>query len=268
MTNALHSEPGKTQRTAPRARPFAGAPGGRSTEVTYTLKVISSAGEGADGGGLRTVLFQRISDGEAIEISAETDAPNLLSKLPEFVEAALEIQRALGATSHHEETAPPGGTLVLAEESRRLRFLTGDHEGVRTRRDLEQQASFREAMIARDIAAEALRSALGRRRRVEIDALLFLHETPAALCESMDRIAAYIDRGLKDSKDAALLLACDIDAAYALSLRRRAAALRDLESTPPATPEDEPKKRGLLRLIGTAYRAIRAEASLAAKGLS
>lgn len=235
--------------------------------MTYTLKVISREGDGAAGRGLRTVLFQRISAGEAIEISAETDAPNLLEKLPDFIEAALEIQRALGAAPHHEGAALPGGTPVLAEESRRLRFLTGDHDGLRTRRDLEQQARFREAMIVRDIAAEALRNALGRRRRVEIDALLFLHETPTGLCESMERIAGYIDRGLKDPKDAALLLACDIDAAYAMSLRRRAEALRELESTPPATPEDEPKKGGILRLIGTAYRAIRAETSLTVLGL-
>jgi len=263
MTNALGSDPGETQQTAPRAA--RGATSARSPEVTYTLKVISQE-EGAPAGGLRTVLFQRISEGEAIEISAETDAPNLLLKLPEFVEAALEVQRASLATPHHEGTRLVGGTQVLTEESRLLRFLTGDEDALRTRLELEQQARFREAMIARDVAAGALRSALGRRRRVEIDALLFFRETPASLCESIDRIAAYIDRALKGPNDAARLLACDIDAAYAMSLRRCATALRDVESTPPAMPDDEPKKRGLLRLIGTAYRAIGDEASLSLMG--
>src|SRR4051812_31553596 len=117
MTNALHSEPGKTPPSTSRARPFTGASGARSREVTYTLKVISREGDGASGRGLRTVLFQRISAGEAIEISAETDAPNLLEKLPDFIDAALEIQRALGAAPHHEGAALPGGTPVLAEES-------------------------------------------------------------------------------------------------------------------------------------------------------
>src|SRR5262249_13544029 len=124
----------------------------------YTIKVLESRGEDAAEGGMRTVLFQRISEGEVIEISAETDAPNLFAKLPELVEAALEIQRAVEA---------PGGAPALAEEARRLRFLAGQDD---------------------------------------------------------------------------------------------AAALRDVESATPATPEDEPRRRGLLRLIGTAYRTIRAKA--------
>jgi hypothetical protein len=38
---------------------------------------------------------------------------------------------------------------------------------------------------------------------------------------------------------------------------REATIARDVAADVPATPEDEPKKRGLLRLIGVLYRMIR-----------
>src|SRR5262245_11853960 len=63
--------------------------------VTYTLKVLSVTPSETNGAPLRTVLFQRIGEGEAIEISAEIESPDLLAQLPEFLDAALEIQKAL-----------------------------------------------------------------------------------------------------------------------------------------------------------------------------
>jgi hypothetical protein len=269
MSDALQSEPGMIKRTPRRARPSTSAPDLPSPEVTYTFKVLSTAAdEGGAGGALRTVLFQRISGGEAIEISAETYAENLFEQLPAFIEAAIEVQRVLGPANGRDGALLLEGAPTRAEQERVLRLFNGDRDAILAQRALERQARFREVMIARDVASNALKNALGHLRRAEIDAMLFLHETPSALCESLARIAAYIDRRLKDPGDAPLLIACDIDAAYATSLRKHAAALSELESTPPATPDDEPKRRGALRLIGTAYRTIHDEASQTAPGLS
>src|SRR6185295_1430096 len=199
----------------------------------YTLKVLSSDA----GDGLRTVLFRRVSDGEAIEISAETDAENLLAKLPEFLEAALEIQRALWPAQRTVSRLPSSFFPRFTEESRRVRRLAVTPDGASERQEIVRRQNLREAMIVRDIAWEALHNALGPRRRHEIDALPNQHEPPSALAESMERIAAYIERMLRSSDDAAILVACDIDAAYAASLRRHAARLREAEGAP-ATPED------------------------------
>jgi hypothetical protein len=96
-------------------------PAGPRGSVTYTLKVLSARRD-AEGNPVRTVLFQRASAGEAIEISAETDAPNLLAEIPELLEAALQIQRTLrlesGGVSPLASVVP-----VLAEESRLVRRL-------------------------------------------------------------------------------------------------------------------------------------------------
>ena len=88
MTHALHGE----ALTSPRNKPAKN----RSSDtddapVTYTLKVLSTTPDDER----RTVLFQRLGEGETIEISAEIDSPNLLARLPEFLDAALEIQKAL-----------------------------------------------------------------------------------------------------------------------------------------------------------------------------
>jgi hypothetical protein len=82
--------------------------------VTYRLKVLSAVAD-ENGKEVRTVLFQRTSARDSIEISAETDAPNLLAKLPELLEAALEVQRAV---IHPSSSFPR-----LAEESRLVRRL-------------------------------------------------------------------------------------------------------------------------------------------------
>jgi len=86
--------------------------------VTYTIKVLSAEREG----GVRTVLFRRVSAGETIEFSAETDAVNLLAELPGFVDAALKMQRALRPAP--VSRLPPGFFPRFAEESRLIRRLT------------------------------------------------------------------------------------------------------------------------------------------------
>lgn len=231
------------------------APNLPEKDVTYTLKVISNDAEG----GLRTVLFRRVSDGEAIEISAQTDAENLLAKLPEFLEAALEIQRALWPAQRTVSRLPSSFFPRFTEESRRVRRLAAP-DGASERQEIVRRQNIREAMIVRDVAWEALHSALGPRRRHEIDALPSAHEPPLALADSMERIAAYIERLLRSPEDAGILVACDIDAAYAASLRRHAGRIREAEGALPAPEEPAPRRRGFLRLIGTAYRALRTEA--------
>jgi hypothetical protein len=231
--------------------------------VTYTLKVLAPAASGAAEGGLRTVLFRRIGDGAAIEIRAETDAPNLLARLPDFLEAALEVQRSIWPRSRVGYELSMGMLSRLAEELSGLRALADEDDEAHLRRALEQKQRIREATIVRNIAAEALVSALGPGRKPEIDALAKSQRAPAALAESLERLAAYLDQALKDPKEAGLLIACDLDAAYAASLLRHADALSAFENT----KEGAPKRRGLLRLIGTAYRVLRAEAQMAAPGI-
>lgn len=135
------------------------------------------------------------------------------------------------------------------------------HEAIRAEREHEHEheAHVREVMIARDNAVDALKSALGDGRRAEIDAMVFPHETPSALRESVAQIAAYIDGRLNDPKDAARLIACGINADCAATLWKHAEALSNIESTPPALPtpletpraqEDKPKKRGFFQRLG------------------
>jgi hypothetical protein len=66
------------------------------------------------------VLFQRRGAGDAIEISAETDAPNLLAQLPDLLDAAFSVERALG----RDTEARPSSFPSFPEESRLLRRLT------------------------------------------------------------------------------------------------------------------------------------------------
>lgn len=230
-------------------------PGG----VTYTIKVLSTA-TGADGRELRRVLFSRTESGETIEISAETDAPNLLLRLPDFLDAAMDIQRSLWPAQRTISRLPSSYFPRLADESRLVRWLTEGTPGAEPA-ELSRRRAVREAIIVRDVAWEAIRSVLPPDRRLEIDVLVGLHETPADLAASMDAIAAMIDGMLGDAEDALVLDACDIDGAYAAALRRHAGALRDVEAAgrPAALPVEKPR---VLRLIGMAYRALRTDAFL------
>ncbi len=260
MTDTLEGDVRATEDTVSEFILHAGPGPDRPGPVTYTIKVLSD-GAGEDAGGMRTVLFRRTSAGESIEISAETDAPNLLAKLPDLLEAALSIQRALWPAQRTISGLRSGFFPRLAEESRRVRWLTeGDH-GPTGHREIERRRLVREAMIVRDVAWEALRHVLPPERRAEVDALVAVHETPAELAASMESIAALVDRMLGDEADAVILAACDIDAAYAAALRRQAAMLRAAEAS--AGPrETAPERRGVLRLIGMAYRALSTEAFL------
>ena len=235
----------------PREAPLADA-------ITYTIKVLSSA-PAADGREVRTVLFSRTSQGETIEISAETDAQNLLAKLPDFLDAAMEIQRSLWPAQRTISQLPSSHFPRLAEESRLLRFLADGAPG-EEHAEIERRRVVREAMIVRDVAWEAIRNVLPPERRREIDGLVDLHETPADLAASMDAVGALIDAMLGDPEDALILAACDIDGAYAAALRRHALVLRAAEAE--ASPPEPPKRPRVLRLIGMAYRALRTDAFL------
>ncbi len=240
-------------QTTPPLPPSPGALG----PVTYTIKVLSTA-RGAHGEALRTVLFQRTSPGESIEISAETDAPNLLAKLPDLLEAALDLQRALWPAQRTVSRLPASFFPLLAEESRLVRWLTQGGSPVTGRRELLRRRLAREAMIVRDVAWESLRAVLPGERRAEIDALVSVHETPAELVASMEAIAGLVERMLGDVEDAVVLAACDIDAEYAAALHRQAALLAAESAAAPEHPA--PRRPGVLRLIGMAYRALRTEA--------
>jgi hypothetical protein len=247
MNDARESDVREVAEVAPEAAKGA---------VTYTIKVLST--ERAEGrGGLRTVLFRRVSAGESIEISAETDAENLLAKLPDFLDAALEMQRALWPAQRTVSRLSSSFFPRFAEESRLIRWLTERAGEDPLRGELARRRAAREAMIVRDVAWEALRKVLLPERRHEIDALVGFHEAPAALEKSMEAVAALIERMLADPGDAQALAVTDIDAAYAAALRRQAAALRASESEGAHGERREKRpKRGLLRLIGMAYRAL------------
>ncbi len=102
----------------------------RRRAVVYTIKVLADGG----GGARRTVLFRRTAAGQSIEISAETDAPNLLAMLPELLEAALETQRALWPATPRARRLPEGFFPRFADEVRRVRWLTeGSHPAPRRR---------------------------------------------------------------------------------------------------------------------------------------
>jgi hypothetical protein len=229
--------------------------------VTYTIQVLSSE-PGAGGRELRTVLFRRTSSDESIEISAETDAPNLLAKLPDLLDAALEIQRALWPAQRTVSKLSSSFFPLLAEESRLVRLLTTP-DAQREPADLERRRVAREAMIVRDVAWEAIRHVLPPERRGEIDSLVKLHETPSDLVQSMNAIAGLIERMLADPAEAAALALVDIDELYAAALRRQAAALDASERDAVDTKREREPKRGVLRLIGMAYRALRTDAFLA-----
>ena len=84
--------------------------------VTYTIKVLST-GRDARGEPVRTVLFQRTSPGEHLEICAEIDASNLLAGLPDLLEAAFDLQRRELSRLHvsHLEEACRVRRLTLGE---------------------------------------------------------------------------------------------------------------------------------------------------------
>ncbi len=227
--------------------------------ATYTLKVLSTS----PGEARRTVLFRRVGDGEAIEISAETDSPNLLAELPAFMDAALEIQRALWPAQRTVSRMPSSFFPLLAEHARLFRTLAA--EGGRGDRALDQRRAVREAMIVRDVAWEALRGVLDPARRKELDALVGADEDPDELAASMDRIADLIDGMRADPRDAAILAVTDLDDKYATALRRKAGVLRAIEPAPSGVA---PRSRRLFRLIGTAYRALRTEAFMTAPTIS
>ncbi len=110
MTDALAGD-------LPESLPSLSASPDRFGPVTYTLKVVRT---GRGNAARRTVLFQRRGAGDAIEISAETDAPNLLAQLPDLLDAAFSVERALG----RDAEARPSSFPSFPEESRLLRRLT------------------------------------------------------------------------------------------------------------------------------------------------
>jgi hypothetical protein len=257
MENAVPCEARKNlENQADHARAAAAPRPADAAPVTYTLKVLSGEDDGR-----RTVLFQRRSDRESIEISAETDSPNLLAHLPDLLDAALEIQRSLWPAQRVLARLPSSFFPLLAEESRLLRFLTDT--GSTGSREVARRRVAREAMIVRDVAWEALRSVLGPARRGEIDALVGISETPAELAASMDAIAALLDRLLADPEGADRCAFVDIDAAYAVALREHASFLRASERAADVGAAPAKKApRGLLRIIGAAFRVLRTEAFL------
>jgi hypothetical protein len=260
MTQALHGEALSTPRNKP-AKP-------RSTDtddapVTYTLKVLSTTPDEER----RTVLFQRLGAGEAIEISAEIDSPNLLARLPEFLDAAIEIQKALWPAQRTVSKLPSSFFPRIAAESRLLRSLAWGTASAQPTSAIERRRAVREAMIVRDVAWEALRDVLDPRRRDEVEAMVAAIETPEELARSMDSIAACLDRMLADPRDAAILAVTDLDAAYSLALRRASAVLHAQSEEAAAESPDPPRRRGKIRLIGMAYRALGTEAFMTVPSL-
>jgi hypothetical protein len=266
MNELLGSDVSNTREAVSQTPHHPPLDGARPGPVTYAIKVLSRLSrEPAEGGGaLSTVLFQRTSEGDTIEISAETDAENLLAELPELLDAALSLHRALWPAQRTVGKLPASFFPLLAEESRLVRRLTegGGAPGGAPGRAIERRRVAREAMIVRDVAWEVLRNVLPPERRAEVDALIAFHETEDDLARSMEAIAALVEAMLEDAGDAVVLSACDIDAAYAAALRRHAAALRVAMRAPGegAADEEAPRGRGVLRLIGMAYRALRTEA--------
>jgi len=263
MTQALHGDAGTSPRNKPAKPRSAEASEAPVSPVTYTLKVLSTTPDNER----RTVLFQRLGVSEAIEISAEIDSPNLLARLPEFLDAALEIQKALWPAQRTVSKLPSSFFPRIAAESRLLRSLTWGASAAEPTTAIERRRAVREAMIVRDVAWEALRDVLGPKRRDEIDVLVAATETPEELARSMDAIAAYLDRMLADPRDAAVLAVTDLDAAYSLALRRAAAVLQaQSDEAAPESPS-APPRRGGLRLIGMAYRALETDAFMTVPSL-
>jgi hypothetical protein len=122
------------------------------TAVTYTIKVLSEGSATR-----RKVLFRRTSGGQSIEISAETDAPNLLAALPQLLEAALETQRALWPRQQTAANLPAGFFPRFADEVRRLRWLTSGPRPAARRRGGGDDAPRPRGALAR--------GERGRRRR-------------------------------------------------------------------------------------------------------
>jgi hypothetical protein len=239
--------------SVPRPTPHA-------AEVTYTIRVLSTEKKD-DGREVKTVLFSRTSNGETIEISAETDSPNLLAKLPDLLDAAMDLQRSLWPAQRTISRLPSSFFPKLAEESRLLRHLT-DTAPDDEQRELSRRRVYREAMIVRDVAWEAIRKVLPPERRPDVDSLVAMHESAPELATSMDAMAALIDAMLGDPEDVAILAACDIDTLYAAALRRHATVLRAVESET-ALPTDPSPRPRVLKLIGMAYRALRTDSFLA-----
>lgn len=239
--------------SVPRADPHA-------SEVTYTIRVLSTA-RNDDGREVKTVLFSRTSNGETIEISAETDAQNVLAKLPDLLDAAMELQRSLWPAQRTISRLPSSFFPRLAEESRLLRHLT-DSAPDEERAEMEKRRVAREAMIVRDVAWEAIRKVLPSERRRDVDSLVGMNESTQELAISMDAMAALIDAMLGDPEDVAILAACDIDTMYAAALRRHATVLRAVEAES-ALPVDSTPRPRVLKLIGMAYRALRTDSFLA-----
>ncbi len=263
MTQALHGDASPEGRNKPAKIRGGDASEASKSGVTYTLKVLSTT----PGEERRTVLFQRLGEGEAIEISAEIDSPNLLARLPEFLDAAIEIQKALWPAQRTVSHLPSSFFPRIAAESRLLRSLAWGAASTHPTPAIERRRAVREAAIVRDVAWEALRDVLGPRRRDEIDGLVAATETPDQLADSMDAIAAYLDRMLADPRDAAILAVTDLDAAYSLALRRAAAVLHAQGAEAVPESAEPPHRRGAMRLIGMAYRAIGTEAFMTVPSL-
>ena len=263
MTQALHGEASSEGRDRSATIRGGDVGEGSKSSVMYTLKVLSTTPDS----GLRTVLFQRLGEGEAIEISAEIDSPDLLSRLPEFLDAAIEIQKALWPAQRTVSRLPSSFFPRIAAESRLLRSLAWGAASTPPASAVERRRARREAVIVRDVAWEALRDVLGPRRRGEIDALVTADESLDQLADSMNALAAYLDRMLGDPRDAAILAVTDLDAAYSLALQRAAAVLHAHGAEAAPEGPEPPQHRGALRLIGMAYRAIGTEAFMTVPAL-
>jgi hypothetical protein len=122
MTDALLDAVDALEETVSESTPHLACRPDRGGPVTYTIKVLSAAERG--GKRLRTVSFQRTSAGESIEISAQTDATNLLAELPFLLEAALEIQRTLRPAQRAVSRSRAGFLPSVVEELRLVRWLT------------------------------------------------------------------------------------------------------------------------------------------------
>jgi hypothetical protein len=122
MTDALLGAVAALEETVSESTSYLAERPDRFGPVTYRIKVLSAADR--DGKGLRTVSFRRTSAGESVEISAQTDAPNLLAELPFLLEAALEMQRALRPAQRAVSRIPSGFLPGATEELRLVRWLT------------------------------------------------------------------------------------------------------------------------------------------------
>ncbi len=217
------------------------SPQEESAPVTYRLKVLSSPGKGRTRP-TRTILFQRIAGDESIEISAKTDASNLLAELPELLDAALAIRSAL----------QPGER--PSDESQRMRLLASERGAKRRARARERDALIAEARAMLATVWEALGPMLEPARRAALEVLV-RGENAMTLSTSLVAIAAELERVLDDSGEAIALGIAGVDADHAAALRKLAANVRAMEVVKTRATHDRGRSSSDLRLVGMTYRA-------------